>query len=190
MTRPRAWTGASRRQERLSQAIEDFSPGSRIRSGTKSPRPDQPPDAAWIIGRKSAAFRLAPPTRPPSTFETAKDLGSVARFDRSTIEQPDRIAFGERGAGPDARASRRGPRRYRPGTACGPCRWPRRVRRRRPCSSPWRRTGSRRRAGLRTTSSARPASRSSSVSPTQITAVMPARQAAWALARTRSLSSP
>ena len=47
-------------------------PTIRVPGSGPGARPRQVAEAAATIPRKSAAFRLAPPTSPPSTFETAK----------------------------------------------------------------------------------------------------------------------
>ena len=119
----------------------------------------QPPAAARTMARKSAAFRLAPPTSPPFTSGEREDRRGVVRLHRAAIEDAHLAAR-------RAEARRRGRRGYgharrrcHPRSACGRCRSPRPARRRSRCRRD-RRPAPSRRAGATTTASVSPASRS------------------------------
>ena len=140
--------------------------------------------AAAAIARKSAAFRLAPPTSAPSTFGTARS-SPHCRLHRAAIEDADRPPGLAEGRANSLRMTACMAANLRR-SASGRCRSPRPAHRPRqlPAAAPSRQRC--RRAALPTDLGARPPSRSASVSPTQTIggqAGAPARPRPWPASR-------
>ena len=151
--------------------------------------PSRRASSAVMMPPKSAAFRDAPPTSAPSTFGDRENLGGVGRLDRPAIEHANVAGPSpKRSAKPVAQTRRALPRSV-PSSALARCRWPRRVRRRSTRLSSGAIGGGIEPASWpRITSSVRPASRSSSVSPTQMIGRSPGLERGMAPWRATSAS--
>ena len=122
-------TARGKAMRRWRAAAEPASP-RRERRGTVRPGRAHAVQARGDRPGNPSAFRLAPPTSAPSTSATAISSAGVGGLHRAAVEDAHArgvLADELRRLGAD---EPRAPRRRRPASASGRCRWPRPARRR------------------------------------------------------------